>query len=45
MGFTKIIMPKRNAMRLKEKADEIPEGVNIIGVRGLSDAIQKLKEL
>ena len=44
MGFTKIIMPNRNAARLKEKADELPEGVEIIGVRGLSDAIRKLNE-
>lgn len=39
MGFAKVIMPMRNAMRLKDKNDEISENIKIIGVKNIREAI------
>lgn len=39
MGFTKIIMPARNAARLLEKPGDVPKGIKIIGARDLREAI------
>jgi DNA repair protein RadA/Sms len=36
MGFTKIIMPNKNAVRLAE----LPGGIEVVGVNGLREAIQ-----
>lgn len=41
MGFRRIIMPAKNAAKLKSS---VPQGVEIIGVRTLRDAIQSFTE-
>ena len=44
MGFNRVIMPKRNADRLLEKADDVPKGMQIIGVRDLREAIANIQK-
>ncbi len=42
MGFVRVIMPLRNAVKLKEKPDDLPDGIKIIGVKDLHEAISSL---
>ena len=41
MGFEKIIMPQRNAERIKAKASDIPQSLKIIGIKNIREAIEK----
>ena len=42
MGFTRVLMPQRNAAKLAEKGSDIPRSIKIIGVRSLYEAISHI---
>ncbi len=43
MGFTKVILPARNASRLMEKKDDMPAGIKLIGVKNIREAIKAIE--
>ena len=42
MGFTRVLMPQRNAAKLAEKGSDIPRSIKINGVRSLYEAISHI---
>lgn len=42
MGFTRVLMPQRNAAKLAEKGSDIPRSIKIIGVLSLYEAISHI---